>query len=56
MADEGNGNGGGVAARPGPRGSVERKRGSRRSLWAAQGNEGETMAAVVLVGGGGRVR
>ena len=56
MAGDGNGDGGGVAARPGPRGSVERKRGSRRSLWAAQGNEGETLAAVVLVGGGGRVR
>ena len=36
--------------------SVERTRKMRRSFWAARGGEGEAMAAVVLVGGGGRIR
>ena len=36
--------------------SLERARASRRSLWTAQGDEGEAMAAVVLVGGGRSVR
>ena len=53
MAGDGNDDGGGVAARPGPRGSVERKRGSRRSLWASRGSEGGPVAVVMASGGDG---
>ena len=48
--------GGGVPGYLAWRDSVERARASRRSLWAAQGDEGEAMAAVVQVSGGRRVR
>jgi len=44
------------AGPPAPCNSVERTRKMRRSFWAARGGEGEAMAAVVLVGGGGRIR
>ena len=47
---------GGDARLPEGCGSVGRKRGSRRSSQAQRGVEGETVAAVVLVGGGGRIR
>ena len=56
MAEEGNGDVGGDAGRPGPRGLVERKRRSRRSLWASRGSEGGPVATRELVGGGGCVR
>ena len=56
MAGDGNGDGGGIAARPGPRGSVERKRGSRRSLQAQRGVEGETVAAALRWHGCGCAR
>ena len=56
MAGDDNGDVGGVAARPGPRGSVERKRGSRRSLWASRGSEGGPVAVVMASGGDGGVR
>ena len=56
MAGDGNGDGGGVAARPGPRGSVERKRGSRRSLWASRGSEGGPVAVVAVDGSDERAR
>ena len=56
MAGDGNGDGGDVAARPGPRGSVERKRGLRRSLWASRGSEGGPVAVVAVDGGDERAR
>jgi hypothetical protein len=42
--------GDGVRKRPVPRGSAERAKATRRSFWTARGDEGEAMAAVVLVG------
>ena len=45
-----------VRGLPVPRGSAERDRATRRSFWTARGDEGEAVAAVVLVGGGERVR
>ena len=45
-----------VQGLPVPRGSAERARTMRRSFWTDRGDEGEAMAAVVLVGGGGRIR
>ena len=56
MAEEGNGDVGGDAGRPGPRGLVERKRRSRRSLWASRGSEGGPVATRELVGGDGCAR
>ena len=56
MAEEGNGDVGGDAGRPGPRGLVERKRGSRRSLWASRGSKGGPVAVVAANGGVGCAR
>ena len=47
MAEEGNGDVGGDAGLPEGRGSVGRKRGSRRSSQAQRGVEGETVAAAL---------
>ena len=53
VAGDGNGDGGGVVARPGPRGSVERKRGSRRSSGTLRRGEGTAGSASVVSCGGG---
>ena len=47
---------GGDAGRPAGHGLVERKRGSRRSLWAQRRGEAVAVATATLVGGGGSVR
>ena len=47
---------GGNAGRPTGHGLVERKRGSRRSLWAQRRGEAVAVAMATLVGGDGRVR
>ena len=47
---------GGDAGLPEGCGSVGRKRGSRRSLWAQRRGEAVDVATATLVGGDGRVR
>ena len=56
MAEEGNGDVGGDAGLPEGRGSVGRKRGSRRSSQAQRGVEGETVAAALRWRGCGCAR
>ena len=53
MAEEGNGDVGGDAGLPEARGSMGRKRGSRRSLWDSRGSEGRVVAAATVNGVGG---
>ena len=47
---------GGDAGRPAGHGLVERKRGSRRSLWVQRRGEAVAVAMATLVSGGGSVR
>ena len=56
VAGDGEDGVGGDAGRPAGHGLVERKRGSRRSLWASRGSEEGPVAVVMASGGDGSAR